>query len=283
MSPFFSRLRTRFPGRMPLLAALLATLAGCAAPALLPSGWPESLAKLLPADVLLLGEQHDAPAHQAMERTAVQWLAARGRLSAVVLEMAESGHSTAALAPGADEGAVRAALGWDERVWPWRTYAPAVMAAVRTGVPVLGGNLPRSTMKAAMQDAALDSALAPTAYAAQLQAVREGHCDLLPETQLPGMVRIQIARDQSMARTVLAAPRGPGQTVLLIAGSGHVLRSRGVPVYLPKNFESKVALGQSGKAQTAIESEADLAVVTAERPVEDVCAPLRALPAPAKP
>ncbi|MGP1682719.1 MAG: ChaN family lipoprotein, partial [Giesbergeria sp.] len=178
-------------GRPCMLAAALAMLVGCAAPVHLPSGWPERLAQLLPADVILLGEQHDAPAHQAMERAAVQWLAAGGRLSAVVIEMAEAGHSTAGLPPGADETAVRAALGWNERVWPWHTYAGAVMAAVRAGVPVLGGNLPRGAMASAMQDAALDTVLAPAAHAAQWQAVREGHCDLLPETQLPGMVRIQ--------------------------------------------------------------------------------------------
>ena len=267
------------PGRWPrtFLAAALALLFGCAAPARLPEGWPESLAALLPADILLLGEQHDAPAHQAMQAAAVQWLVAQDRLSALVLEMAEAGHSTAALPTDAAEAAVRTALSWDERLWPWQPYAGAVMAAVRAGVPVLGGNLPRTAMRAAMQDGALDAALPPAARSAQLQAVREGHCDLLPEAQLPGMVRIQIARDQSMARTLATAPRGPGRTVLLIAGGGHVLRSRGVPVYLPKNLEVKMALAQSGRAQAAIENEAHLAPVTKELPPQDACAPLRNL------
>jgi len=259
----------------PVCAAALALLLGCAAPAGLPEGWPESLAALLPADVLLLGEQHDAPAHQAMEAAAVQWLAAQGRLSALVLEMAEAGHSTARLPANADEATVRAALAWNERLWPWSPYAGAVMAAVRAGIPVVGGNLPRTAMRAAMADSALDTVLPPSAYTAQLQAVREGHCDLLPEAQLPGMVRIQVARDQSMARTVAGAPRGSGQTVLLIAGAGHVLRSRGVPAYLPKDLRLKVALAHTGQAQGAIESEADIAPTTLPGPQRDVCAPLR--------
>ena len=247
----------------PMSTAALALLLGCAAPARLPAGWPESLRPLLPADVILLGEQHDAPAHQAMQAAAVQWLVAQGRLSALVLEMAEAGHSTQALPPSADESTVRAALGWDEQWWPWEHYAGAVMAAVRAGVPVFGGNLPRASMASAMSNTALDQLLPAAALADQRSAVREGHCDLLPEAQLPGMVRIQMARDQSMARTLAAAPRGRGQTVLLIAGGGHVLRSRGVPVYLPKNLEVKVALAQAGQAKTAIESEADLTPVTA--------------------
>lgn len=258
--------------------AALALLLGCAAPARLPAGWPESLRPLLPADIILLGEQHDAPAHQAMERTAVQWLAAQGRLSALVMEMAEAGHSTQALPPGADEATVRAALGWNEQWWPWQHYAGAVMAAVRAGVPVFGGNLPRASMASAMNNAALDQLLPAAALADQRSAVREGHCDLLPEAQLPGMVRIQMARDQSMARTLAAAPRAAGQTVLLIAGGGHVLRSRGVPVYLPKNLEVKVTLAQAGEAQAAIKNEANLIPVTAELPPQDACAPLRKLP-----
>jgi uncharacterized iron-regulated protein len=276
------RMKTPFPPMpvrwlRPMSTAALALLLGCAAPARLPAGWPESLRPLLPADVILLGEQHDAPAHQAMQAAAVQWLVAQGRLSALVLEMAEAGHSTQALPPSADESTVRAALGWDEQWWPWEHYAGAVMAAVRAGVPVFGGNLPRASMASAMNNTALDQLLPAAALADQRSAVREGHCDLLPEAQLPGMVRIQMARDQSMARTLAAAPRAAGQTVLLIAGGGHVLRSRGVPVYLPKNLEIKVALAQAGKAQAAIENEADLTPVTAELPPQDACAPLRKL------
>lgn len=259
-----------------LLAAATAALLACANVARLPPGWPSTLETLLPTDVLLLGEQHDAPEHQAMQRAAVQWLAERGVLASVVMEMAPAGGSTAPLAASANQAQVRAALQWDERLWPWKSYSAVVMAAVRAGVPVLGGNLPRAAMAAARQDAALDQALPEAARAAQLDAVREGHCGLLPEEMLPGMVRIQIARDQSMARTVVAAPRPPGQTVLLIAGSGHVLRSRGVPVHLPHNLSSKVALALTGKAQAAIELEADLASATAPVPVRDNCAPLRA-------
>ena len=38
-------------------------------------------------------------------------------------------------------------LAWDDAGWPWAAYGPAVMAAVRAGVPVLGANRPRSRMR----------------------------------------------------------------------------------------------------------------------------------------
>jgi hypothetical protein len=49
------------------------------------------------------------------------------------------------------------------------------------------------------------------------------------------MTRIQIGRDQAMARTAAAAVR-PGQTVLLVAGNGHVQRDLGVPLHLPPDL-----------------------------------------------
>src|SRR4030095_11377720 len=92
---------------------------------------------LLPADALLLGEQHDADAHHAIEAQVVEVLATRGRLAALAIEMAEQGNETAHLPPTASEEQVRTALGWNEDAWPWRAYDPAIMAAVRAGAPVI--------------------------------------------------------------------------------------------------------------------------------------------------
>lgn len=214
----------------PIAVLLLAFLAACASPSQMPA-IVSSDAALALVDVLLLGEQHDAPDHQQMHRRVIESLAARQRLVAVGLEMAEQGTSTAQLPPDADEGAVRTALHWNEAGWPWQTYRDAVMAAVRSGVPVIGANLPRAQMRAAMGDTALDGLVPATALQAQQQAIRRGHCGLLPETQIGPMTRVQLARDRAMAQTLTAAAV-PGKTVLLLAGAGHVDPSLGVPLHL---------------------------------------------------
>ncbi|MHB1410991.1 MAG: ChaN family lipoprotein [Acidovorax defluvii] len=252
-------------------------MAGCASgpAAVSPSQWPASLAAEPAADVLLLGEQHDAPDHQRLQRDTVQWLAVRGRLAAVVLEMAERGHSTAALARDATEAQVQAALQWNDAAWPWAAYGPVAMAAVRAGAPVLGGNLPRSAMAAAMQETRWDHHLAPTARQQLHEALQDGHCGLLPAARLPAMARIQIARDASMAQTAQEAVR-PGQTVLLVAGGEHVLRHRGIPTHWPPYLTSKVVSAFSGKAQSATKTGVDLPITTAPLPPHDACATLRA-------
>ncbi|MGZ5180414.1 MAG: ChaN family lipoprotein [Ramlibacter sp.] len=213
---------------------LAAVLLGCAVGGL-------RLDELLPADALLVGEQHDDGAHHQLERDLVQSLAGRGRLAAVALEMAEQGTSTAGLPRAADESTVQASLRWDGKGWPWDAYGPAVMAAVQAGVPVLGANLPRERLAAAMQDASLDATLDGAALESQREAIRAGHCDLLPASQIDPMVRVQLARDRTMARTVADAAQ-PGRTVLLLAGAGHVDPALGIPRHLPPGLVARPVL-----------------------------------------
>ena len=69
--------------------------------------WAQRLAQMsqpTPPALLLLGEQHDAAAHQQWQAQTVQWLAQRQQLAALVLEMAEAGHSTQGLAATANLG-----------------------------------------------------------------------------------------------------------------------------------------------------------------------------------
>jgi len=196
-------------------------------------------ALLLPASsaaarLLIFGEQHDQPDQQRQVAAEVQRLAERGQLGAVVLEMAEQPQRTSALPRDASEAAVREALQWQG--WPWEPYAAVVMNAVRAGVPVLGGNLPRKAMRSAMADTSLDALVDAAGLAVLTDAVRNGHCKLLPASQEPGMVRIQIARDQAMARVAAQALHSApaGSTVLLLTGAQHASRDRGVPRLLAR-------------------------------------------------
>jgi uncharacterized iron-regulated protein len=209
-------------------------IAGCAPfPQLLTQAPADS------ADVVLLGEQHDAAAHPRVQREWVERLVASGTLAAVTVEMAERGTGTAGLPRSASEEQVRQALRWTgDNGWPWERYRPAIMAAVRGGVPVLGANLPRAELRSAMADRGLDVLLPGPALKAQQQAIRSGHCEMLPESQITPMTRVQIARDRAMAQTI-ASLASPGRTVLLIAGSGHVSPDVGVPQHLPPQLRAQ--------------------------------------------
>lgn len=211
------------------------------------------------AQVLLLGEQHDAPSHPALHAQVLHNLAQRGQLAALALEMADAGMSTHGLPRDASESQVQQALRWNEPGWPWAHYQQAVMTAVAAGVPVLGANLPRSQMANAMKNIAAHALFSSAKWQNHLDNIRSGHCDMLPVSQIEPMARMQVQRDITMAQTLLqalpaasaaasAAPSGsastitpptatahtlqPPRTVVLIAGAYHADPDLGVPVHM---------------------------------------------------
>lgn len=198
-------------------------------------------AGLADAAVLIFGEQHDQPDQQRQVAAEVRERAAAGTLAAVVVEMADRGRDTRALPADASEAQVREALAWSG--WPWEAYADVVMNAVRARVPVYGGNLPRTAMRDAMRDETLDAQVGDTVRDLLAREVRDGHCGLLPPSQEPGMVRIQIARDRAIAATVAEAHAGvPARDVLLLAGAQHASRDRGVPLHLPPGTPTRIVM-----------------------------------------
>lgn len=189
------------------------------------------------AQLLLLGEQHDAPSHPGLHAQAVQELIAKRQLGALVLEMANTHARTNTRQSHASEAQIQAALGWNAQTWPWEHYRAAIMAAVRAGVPVVGGNLPQPKLRAAMQAPDYASLFTAQAWQGHLNAIRSGHCDMLPTAQLEPMARAQVARDVEMANTLLSEARhtaAQGKTIALLAGSGHLDPLLGVPFQLQR-------------------------------------------------
>lgn len=241
---------------------------------------PERLRPLLPCPALLLGELHDAPDHPPLQEAVLRALASEGVLAALVLEMAEQGQSTRGLPPTASEDEVRRALAWQDGAWPWSRYRQPVMAAVRAGAPVFGGNLPRDGMRKAMEDESLDALLPAPALKTLRERVREGHCHLLPEQHIPGMTRIQIARDVSMAHAVARAWQ-PGRTAVLLCGNEHARQDLGVAHHLRQLQVPWPA--SAGAVQSVLMGPAGDRVApapgthwpTASQPRQDHCAELR--------
>jgi len=227
---------------------------------------------LMPADVILLGEQHDAADHHRIEREAVEALVTQGKLAALAIEMAEVGTGTAKLPAGATEAQVQDALKWNDKAWGWDDYGPAIMVAVRAGVPVVGANLPLARIKAAMADVSLDAQLSDSGRETQQAAVRAGHCDLMPESQIGPMTRVQIARDRAMAQAIVKV-RQPGKTVLLISGAGHATKTIGVAQHLPTDLSIRSIQLQAGGAGKA--KGYDAIWMTPALPDKDYCASLR--------
>ena len=97
------------------------------------------------------------------------------------------------------------------------------------------------------------------------------------------MVRVQIARDQSLARVAAEALRtaAPGSTVLLLAGAQHVSRDRGIPLHLAPTAATSLRVVMFGSDAGGLQADERRPAVLTPQP--DHCAAFRKQQAAAAP
>jgi uncharacterized iron-regulated protein len=234
-----------------------------------------------PADVVIIGEIHDNPAHHLTQAD----LVARWKPAAVVFEMLTPAQANAAAdVDRGDQHAMARALQWEGSGWPdYDLYHP-IFAALGSA-PIYGAALDRATVRRAFDEGAaavfgaganrfgLTSPLPAGEQAAREADQMAAHCGALPSEMLPGMVAAQRLRDAAFARTALAALRETGGPVVVITGSGHADKNRGIPAALAiaapdiSVFSIGQIEGDPGEAPPF-----DRWIVTAPTPRDDPCA-----------
>ncbi|WP_448682942.1 ChaN family lipoprotein [Pseudomonas nicosulfuronedens] len=239
------------------------------------------LDRLAAAPRVIVGEQHDNPDHHALELWLARALVDRRPSGSVLLEMLNPDQQSAVVAAQAAAakgdapndliGALRWQPGWD-----WSQYGPLVIWLVKQPTPLLAANLDRSEImdiyrsKPQLQGPA--STAAPVRDAL-LQDIRDSHCGLLPDSQLPAMLAVQQQRDRRLAERLKAAP----EPALLIAGGFHARRDLGVPLHLQDLGAAQglkvVILAEVGKVVEP--AQADFVWYTPAQPPTDYCAQMR--------
>lgn len=237
--------------------------------------------RLAKAPRVLVGEQHDNPDHHALQLWLSRELAAQRPQGSLLLEMLNPDQQARVEQVQAEVRAGRAprdtiaALAWQPG-WDWGLYGALVQYQLRQPYPLLAANLDRAEI---MQIYRARPTLQGTASAApavqeKLQAdIRESHCGLLPDSQIPAMLAVQQQRDRRMAERLLAAP----QPAMLLAGAFHMRKDLGVPLHLADLGAGEgnlvLILAEVGKQPAA--DSADYVWYTAANTPEDHCARLR--------
>lgn len=237
--------------------------------------------RLAKAPWVLVGEQHDNPDHHALQLWLLRELAARRAQGSVLMEMlnpdqqARIEQAQGLARAGESLGDPFDALAW-QAGWAWSLYGPLVSHALRQPYPLLAANLDRGELMQVYRQRPALSGAASSASAVQealLADIRESHCGLLPDSQLPAMLAVQQQRDRRMAERLLAAP----QPALLLAGAFHVRRDLGVPLHLADlgaaQGNTVLILAEVGSAVEP--GSADYVWYTAAMPAQDHCAQLR--------
>lgn len=239
------------------------------------------LDRLAAAPRVLVGEQHDNPDHHALELWLARALAERRPSGSVLMEMINPSQQSrvaatqAAAVKGETPADLIGTLAWQPG-WDWSLYGPLVTWLVKQPAPLLSANLDRSEIMRIYAEQPALVGMHSTTDAVRnslLDDIRESHCGLLPDSQLPAMLAVQQQRDRRMAERLKAAP-GP---VLMIAGGFHARRDLGVPLHLEDLGAGQglevLMLAEVGK--TVAPEQADYVWYTPALPPTDYCATLR--------
>lgn len=246
----------------------------------------DALRRLLPADVVILGEIHDNPEHHRNQAIAVAALKPR----ALVFEMLTPQKALQTPPDRSDAAAVARALDWHNSGWPdFAMYHPIFAAAPQARI--FGGDLPPGDARRAVSEGAarvfgadaaqygLTTPLSPEDQSLREAEQREAHCNALPEDLLAGMVEAQRLRDAALARAVVQALDETGGPVAVITGSGHARVDRGVPAVLARVApQARVLSVGQVEGPAAAEQPYDLWIVTEAVPRDDPCAAFAADP-----
>ena len=244
---------------------------------------PQLSAALRSRPIVLLGEVHDNTAQHALRAQALRALLDSGARPALLMEQFDRERQT-----DIDRALARIGVGPDDVIaagtpdgtamqgWSWPLYRPYIALAIEYRLPIVAANVSRAdtrrVLSEGLQALGFDAAVPPDIATAQAQAIGDGHCGMLDDTQARRMTGAQVARDQFMARAIEAnAARG----VVLLAGNGHVRRDVGVPRWL--NVEARARSVTIGLLEPGDPNAAafDIALTTPAQSRADPCAEMR--------
>lgn len=243
--------------------------------AVTPQALVERLAKALR---VVVGERHDNPDHHALQLWLLQALAGQRAQGSLLLEMltpsqqprVDSVRQLPALPKELPD-----ALAWSPG-WDWSLYGPVVEFALAQRYPLLAANLDAVEIQRFYRQApSLMGARtnAATVKDALLGQIRESHCGLLPESQMPPMLTVQQQRDRRMAERLLQAPA----PALLFAGAWHGRKDVGVPLHALDlgAGEAPIVLMLAEEGSDVTSAMADYVWYTPAMPPQDYCAQMR--------
>jgi uncharacterized iron-regulated protein len=238
------------------------------------------------ADIVLLGETHDNPAHHATQRRLLESLA--DRKPALVMEQFDLEQQTSLNAilrsHDTQQEKLLALKTLMKPGWQWSGYEGLLSTALERNLPVLAANISREALRevsrngvatlgtGASAQLGLDAGWSAAQQASLRQEVEAAHCGMLPEAAVGAMVDAQRVRDAIMADRLLSTT---GSAVAIL-GRGHVRQDLAVPVYLKQRAPQKkvlsVALAEGGVAPDAPQPYDYVIPAEAVSRAEDPCA-----------
>ena len=221
--------------------------------------------RLLDRRVIFVGEQHDRYEDHINQAAIIEGLLARGRSVAIGMEMFQQPYQPALdayVAGEIDEAELlRRTQYFDRWRFDYRLYRPILSLARVHGIPVIALNL-ESELTRQVGDGGIaslsedDRARLPeldrsdAEYRARLETVFKHHPAEQPRN-FEHFLEVQLLWDEGMAeRTARYLTENPDSTLVVIAGSGHVEFSQGIPQRLTRRLSVSMATLLNGHGRT---------------------------------
>jgi uncharacterized iron-regulated protein len=201
------------------------------------------LADAVQSDYLLLGETHDNDLHHRYEAWILDGLAMKKRSAAVSFEMItrEQMAPLAAKQPSSTDALI-ALLNKSKTNWGYeRYYRPVFDSVLGAAYSVYPASLGRKALMGIARGgdqhipADIQALLRGAPFTSEQEAslreeIKQSHCGMLDDRMAVAMVLTQRVKDAVMAESLIQ--RKAVETRVLVAGSGHGRKDRGVPLYL---------------------------------------------------
>ncbi len=232
---------------LPLLASLLVACASDPNSHFVPEGMTaKDAADFANAQIILIGEQHDNPAHHKFQNEVLEKLSEQNRLKSVIFEQVDwDNQGPLSFLDRNNLNKLPKKIDWDKSGWPdYDLYRPLFETAVYARAKVIAGGLPKNRIPlltkgnyevafsaAEMERLKIRTPLSEEALALMKKEIFDGHCQMIPEDHLDSMVPVQRARDAAMVKGYLKEADISGVTVFIL-GNGHARKDFGVPTLL---------------------------------------------------
>ena len=190
---------------------------------------------------ILLGENHGTASHQNREAFLIGALAAREIYPTLALEMLDTDrgeiiNNFRSQSPEETAG-LATSLSWAASGWPdYSFYKPVFDIAFAAKLPIIGADMDEN-QKILVRDLPISGLDREELVSSWANTMKEAHCDLIEPNELGKITRLQIARDKFMAQRL-----NHYTPTILVAGSEHVRKDRGIPKLLREKGRTSVSI-----------------------------------------
>ena len=203
------------------------------------------LENVFTSDYVLLGETHDNIKHHQDHGWIIKEIANKSKQAAIAFEMLNQDQANVVNNVEFEntdellEMLEQAGTGWEYKKY----YKPVFDSVFRAKLPMYAADLGKETLMKIVtkgvehapkevRELLEKTTLSKEAHESLKKEIEMTHCGMINDEMTRAMMLGQRVRDAAIGNSLFNMRNDPVETAILVAGSGHVRKDRGAPMYL---------------------------------------------------